>query len=142
MFTFIKQNRILSVVVVVFVFVIAFYTFFMGSSGSTGNATLLDTTGANSAASQQLLVTLANLHTIRLDSNIFNDPVFLSLTDFGVVISPESVGRRNPFAPFTATSSPTANGNTRINTVTPTPVSGTIPGTNPPTPRVRVFPVQ
>ncbi len=47
--------------------------------------------------SQNLLVTLQNLHTIKLDNGIFGDPAFQSLSDFGVAIPAENVGRRNPF---------------------------------------------
>jgi len=54
----------------------------------------------STALSQNLLVTLQNLHTIKLDNSIFSDPAFQSLTDFGVVIPPEAVGRRNPFLPL------------------------------------------
>jgi hypothetical protein len=53
-----------------------------------------------SRISRDLIVTLSNLNTIRLDDSIFTDPVFLSLSDFGVQIPLQPVGRRNPFAPF------------------------------------------
>jgi hypothetical protein len=136
MLTFIKQNKLLSIVAALFIFGITFYTF-TSSGGNSGSSALLNTSDvSNSAASQQLLVTLANLHTIRLDGTIFNDPVYLSLTDYGVVIAPENVGRRNPFVPFSGTSTPQVN----LGTSATVPVSGSIPGTNPPTPRVRVFP--
>lgn len=72
-----------------------YFTFFSG-----GEAPLLSESQPSSPVSQELLVTLSNLRTIRLDETIFEDPVFISLSDFGVVIPPEAVGRRNPFAPF------------------------------------------
>lgn len=50
--------------------------------------------------SRELVITLSNLNTIRLDDSIFKDPVFLSLSDFGVQIPLQNVGRYNPFAPF------------------------------------------
>lgn len=49
--------------------------------------------------SQEILATLNNLRTIRLNDAIFEDPLFLSLSDFGVTIPPIAAGRRNPFAP-------------------------------------------
>lgn len=52
-----------------------------------------------SPLSQEILTSLGQLHTIRLDPAIFVDPVFVSLTDFGVPIAPQNAGRRNPFAP-------------------------------------------
>lgn len=54
----------------------------------------------DSALGRELLSALAELKTTRLDTSIFEDPVFKSLEDFGVIIAPLPVGRRNPFAPF------------------------------------------
>jgi hypothetical protein len=121
MTTFIKQNKLLTIVAVVFIFGIALYTY-SASSGSPGvsSSGLLATSDASSATSQQLLVVLANLRTIRLNQAIFSDPVFLSLADFGVVISPESVGRRNPFLPFAGTSTVQQAAIQTTSTVVPT----------------------
>ncbi len=109
MFTFIKQNRLLTFIVAIFVFAVVYYAFFASKGDS--NSLLSSSASANpSAQSQQLLVVLANLRTIRLNDAVFRDPVFLSLNDFGVVITPQNVGRRNPFAPFSpgATDVPSA----------------------------------
>lgn len=53
-----------------------------------------------SPLSGDLLAVLGSLNTIVLDESIFDDPVFESLTDFGVTIPSQATGRRNPFAPF------------------------------------------
>ncbi len=66
---------------------------------SAGGSALLTTTEENSPLSQEILTTLEQLHTIKLNSAVFSDPVFASLTDFGVTIPPQNAGRRNPFAP-------------------------------------------
>ena len=66
---------------------------------SAENSALLTTNDGTSPLSQEILITLGQLHTIRLDPAIFTDPVFASLTDFGVTIPPQNAGRRNPFAP-------------------------------------------
>jgi hypothetical protein len=65
----------------------------------SGSAPLLTTTEGTSPLSQEILTTLSQLSTIKLDPAIFTDPVFSSLTDFGVTIPPQQAGRRNPFAP-------------------------------------------
>lgn len=101
MMTFLKQNKLLVVIAVIVLGVVAYYGFSASGGGST--ALLSSDAQAPSTESQQLLVILANLKTIQLDPSVFSDPVFLSLTDFGVVISQEDVGRRNPFAPFSST---------------------------------------
>jgi len=67
---------------------------------SAASTPLLSSTGeGTSPMSQEILTTLGQLHTIRLDPAVFTDQVFTSLTDFGVTIPPQQAGRRNPFAP-------------------------------------------
>jgi hypothetical protein len=80
---------------------LAGYVYFAYFSGGSSSATL-SSSDANTTLSQNLLVTLQNLHTIKLDNSIFSDPAFQSLTDFGVTIPPENVGRGNPFLPLGA----------------------------------------
>ena len=72
------------------------YVYFMYFSGSS--SAVLTTNAGGSSVSRDLLVQLQNLRTIKLDDSIFQNPAFLSLTDFGVQIPPENIGRRNPFA--------------------------------------------
>jgi hypothetical protein len=66
----------------------------------SGDEPLLTTSQEPSPVSQELLLTLTNLQTIKLDASIFSDPAFQSLSDYGVVIPRQNVGRRNPFAPL------------------------------------------
>lgn len=77
---------------------------YFGFSSLSASPSLSSTDASTSSPiSQNLLVTLTNLRTIKLDGSIFSDPTFVSLTDFGVVIPPPpSVGRTNPFAPASA----------------------------------------
>lgn len=53
-----------------------------------------------SPLSPDILITLANLTTIKLDNKIFTDPLFTSLTDYSVPLPAQNAGRRNPFAPL------------------------------------------
>ena len=78
-------------------------------SGSSTSATLTQS-DSSVALSQSLLVTLQNLHTIKLDNSIFSDPAYQSLTDFGVVIPAQTPGRRNPFAPLGGSVAPAGGG--------------------------------
>ena len=103
MMDFFKSNKLVSVGVGILLLGIGYYLFFM-QHGSTAPVTVTDSAGT-SPVSQNLLVTLANLRTIKLNDSIFRDPAFQSLTDFGVVIPPEPAGRRNPFETFSGTAS-------------------------------------
>ncbi|HEV8677662.1 MAG TPA: hypothetical protein VN701_02420 [Candidatus Paceibacterota bacterium] len=99
MLDLIKKNLPLALGALVIVLALVVYlNFFAGNS----TALLASTADAGSPLSQDLLVTLSNLHTIKLDNSIFTDPLFESLTSFGVQIPPENVGRRNPFLPIGA----------------------------------------
>lgn len=96
---FLKKYKLVTGVAAAALLVALYFLFF---SGSSATPVLSSSDQGTNQASQTLLVTLSNLHTIRLNGAIFSDPVFVSLTDFGVVIPPEAVGRRNPFVPFAA----------------------------------------
>jgi hypothetical protein len=91
-----KNSVILGGIVIVFVGIVVYLNFFSGTPAGE----LLASTEQASPASQDILVILSNLHTIKLDNSIFSDPTFLSLTNFGVELPPENVGRRNPFLPL------------------------------------------
>jgi len=56
----------------------------------------------NATLGRELLTALAKLQSTKLDTSIWDDPVFASLQDFGVEIPAQPVGRRNPFAVFSA----------------------------------------
>ena len=58
----------------------------------------------DSSVGQDLLLILAELRTLRLDDSVFTDKVFQSLKNFRVELSPEPVGRDNPFAPISGSS--------------------------------------
>lgn len=60
---------------------------------------------ASAALGEDLLTALALLKTISLDTSLFSDPAFESLSDWGKEISPQPAGRRNPFAPLGVTAS-------------------------------------
>ena len=82
------------------------YVYFAYFSGSSTPA-LTSTDASNTALSQSLLLTLQNLQTIKLDNSIFSNPAFISLTDFGVTIPPQTVGNPNPFLPSNSKSAGT-----------------------------------
>lgn len=66
--------------------------------------------GTGSAVEGDLLSALFQLKKLKLDESIFQSPVWMSLSDFGKILTPETPGRTNPFAPFgvssTATTAP------------------------------------
>jgi len=101
MMQFIKGNIALVLLTVLFVGGVTYYM--LTKDGDTPLLTQND--ALVNPASQELLALLGDLNEIALDDSIFTNEVFASLTDFGVVILPEPISRRNPFAPFTVASS-------------------------------------
>ncbi|PIR86272.1 hypothetical protein COU13_01935 [Candidatus Kaiserbacteria bacterium CG10_big_fil_rev_8_21_14_0_10_43_70] len=101
MLDFVKKNKILFAGVAVIIAGFVWY----GMSEKQGENSLLTSTSISSAATQtaverELLNTLLELRSIRLDGEIFSDPAFNSLRDFTTDIVSEPIGRRNPFAPL------------------------------------------
>ena len=94
---FLKQNKLLSLGGLVVL--LAALMYFMFFAGDTPEGEVV-TQSESDSVSRELIITLSNLNTIRLDDSIFKDSVFMSLSDFGVQIPPQNVGRRNPFAPI------------------------------------------
>lgn len=80
------------------------FIFFLATGGTEDRAavTRIDASPLDATLGRELLATLARLRATTIDTGIFDDPVFASLTDFGVAIASQPIGRRNPFAPFEA----------------------------------------
>jgi len=101
----IKKNiLVIAVVALAALALWGYETFF--SQGPTALLSSAD----QSPSSQNLLLALTNLQSIKLDPTLFSDPVFESLTDFGVTIPPETPGRADPFAPPGASGAATSTG--------------------------------
>ena len=60
----------------------------------------LESGAANIAAGTELVTLLLSLQSITLDNKLFGSPEFRSLIDLGKTISPEPIGRANPFRSF------------------------------------------
>ena len=94
-----KQAALGALVVVLFLAGFFFY-YLGGTNSSVAGVNEIDNTGLDAALGKELLSALARLRSTKFDMSIFTDPVFAGLTDFGVEIAPQPVGRRNPFAIF------------------------------------------
>ena len=102
---FIKENKgIAGIAIAVIVGVGAYFAY---SAGKTDELLTATSSTPTSQVSQELLITLGDLRSIKLDDSIFSDPVFLSLVDFGIDIPLQPVGRDNPFSPLRASGSRT-----------------------------------
>jgi hypothetical protein len=97
---------------------------FYAMSSSAPPAPILTTSGTTGSPSadssdQELVATLLALRAVTLSGTIFQDPAFISLSDFSTPIVPEPVGRPNPFAPLqSGTSTPDNSRTTQLFTPT------------------------
>src|SRR3989344_696149 len=96
---FILKHKLVAVGMVIVVAAGAWY-FLSGSSDS--GAVLSTEVPAVPPEAEELIRSLAALRAVTLDGAIFSNPSFQALRDFSTPITPEPVGRRNPFAPLSA----------------------------------------
>ena len=92
----ILQHKVTAGVIMVVILGLAWY----GLAGNAAPPPILQTDTVSNE-NQELVATLLALRAVTLSGMIFQDPVFMSLQDFGVEIKPEPVGRANPFLPLT-----------------------------------------
>jgi hypothetical protein len=89
-----KNTKVVAGIAVLLVLAVGYWYW-----SSTSTAPQATVTAVTSPASQELLTMLGNLHSLELNPAVFQDPLFTSLSDFGVTIPSQPTGRRNPFAP-------------------------------------------
>lgn len=76
----------------------------------TSSAVDVDTSLLGDEQSQvadEFLNTLLNLNSITLEGGIFTDPRFTTLEDYTVALTPQPMGRPNPFSPVGTTTTTT-----------------------------------
>lgn len=93
----ISANRIL--IIVLLIVVVVGYYMFRGSGEES--LTTTSTSAGPPTVGQELVIELNRLKALKnINNEIFSDPVFGSLVDFSRPISPQPLGRSNPFAPI------------------------------------------
>lgn len=90
------KNYILSAVIVVALFVLYSLLF----DGDDKAILSSESSGPDTTVEQELLATLLELRSIQFNDNVFRDQAFRSLRDYGQPLTPQPVGRNNPFAPL------------------------------------------
>lgn len=96
---FISSKSLITIVVIASV-IGSFLYFFVIKEPTVPDPNLESFSVEQIQIQSELLSTLRNIQSIRLDRSLFDDPVFKSLVDFGQPLVGEPVGRANPFAPI------------------------------------------
>jgi len=119
-----KLKKIIITVVVLGILFFAYNLFFGGQkedknvliSGSNGLGVTRNV-AETQALGKQITQALVQIDSLNLDRSIFENSVFKTLMDRSESISPEPVGRKNPFAPLSDTSvNFTTDGSSLLNT--------------------------
>ena len=87
---------------------------------TTGGVLINQDSADTSKMGAEVLTALNQLKTLKLDDSIFKDKTFVSLEDFSKPLSPEPVGRINPFSPIGVENTITI----KATSTTPTRTSG------------------
>lgn len=95
-----NTNTILIIVIALIVAGGAYWFFFTG----TGNEPPLSVTVTENAAQTRFQTLVRELQVISLDTDIFLEPRFMALVDLTTTVTPETVGRLDPFAPVSSVS--------------------------------------
>ena len=102
-----KIKNIIIFVIIAAVLILVYVFFFKkapeetGLVSSPGNTVLPNIDSDQNSIGKDFLSVLLNVKNIKLDDNIFSDPVFVSLHDSSIeLISDGNEGRPNPFAPL------------------------------------------
>lgn len=110
----ISKKTIIFIIVILALGLVYFY--FAG--GEAPAATLLTGVGGGGVGATELSL-LNQMKSLQIDTGFFKDPAYQSLVDYSVAITPQNVGRPNPFAPLPGVPNPFA----------PEPPSGSVPQT-------------
>lgn len=100
---FIKNNRTTVIALAIVLGGVLVYMFFFRED-PTQNTTGLATFGNSdvNVTNQQFIALFGELQRIEIQekTDLFEDPYYRSLVDYSQPVSPEPVGRDNPFAPL------------------------------------------
>ena len=91
-----KQNTIILIIAELVVAGGAYWYFFTG----TGNEPPLTAGTADNQAQSRFQTLVSELQSISFDTDIFSEPSFMALVDLTTPITPETIGRLDPFAPI------------------------------------------
>ncbi len=100
-------------------------------TSTSGSSLILG--GGSGGVGSEVLALLSTIRGLNIDTSFFQSPMYLSLTDFTVIIPVENVGKANPFVPL---GGPTISQDTSMtqslaSTTVTTPTKPTLPATKP-----------
>ena len=97
--SFLKSQKILiGGIILVIILAGALYYFYSGSSSVSVDFLIPE---ESQSVGQDIIVLVDKLNSISsIDSSLFSSVLFINLRDFSAILTPESQGKPNPFAPI------------------------------------------
>lgn len=108
MMELLSQHKMLAIAAII-AFAIGLWYVLSGGTSAPNDSLLSSKPASADPASAGVIEVLLALRSIKLDGAIFSEPAFGALRDFSTQITPEPVGRPNPFAPLAHESRPTTD---------------------------------
>ena len=102
-----SKKTVITIIIIVAISLIAYF-YYQGMTpvSSVSLETTQATTDAQVAGSR-VLGLLNQIRSLKIDTSVLQDQVYMSLKDYSVPIPQENVGRQNPFAPLPGSIIPT-----------------------------------
>ncbi len=93
------MKKIFIILIIIAVALLAFW--YLGNNNQPSDSSLSTTVSApQSTDAKYIYSLLQSMKQVKLDNSIFSNPVFTSLKDNTIMLSPQDSGRNNPFAPI------------------------------------------
>lgn len=89
----------------------AVYFYYQGGSPPAGSGSMLTSQSGPTTVGAAELSLLSQIQGITFETSVFQNPAYLSLKDYTVVIPAENVGRPDPFAPIPGLANQASAGN-------------------------------
>lgn len=102
-----NNNKMYAVLGILLIVVVGWYLYsrqkpseIAGESFIIDDPMMLAAGGATGDVGMEILDLLSKIQGLRIDTTLFADPAYRSLSDYTQQVAPQPVGRDNPFAPI------------------------------------------
>jgi len=97
-----SRKNLITFGIIAVVVILGYVLVFKGGGDGGGDGSLLvsEPVQGGTTVDPELITMLIELRSIELDNSLFSRESFKSLKDFSIEISPQPVGRNNPFSPI------------------------------------------
>jgi len=92
-----QNSHLPEIIAIVLVVAAVGYYFYSSSSSNTTTSSSFTVSTATSSVGASVLALLSQVSSLKIDTSLFQSPVYQSLTDFTQPIPTEPIGKSNPF---------------------------------------------